>query len=50
MVLGSNDLVSVVALAGKVDVGHVVVYVNATGHLGLKSSLSSSFHYMAINI
>lgn len=44
MVLGGNDAVGEVAFAGKVDVGHVVVKVDASGHLAVEGSLSSGFH------
>ena len=45
MVLGGDDLVSVVALAGQVDVGQLVVLVDAALHSSFVSSGSAGFHF-----
>ncbi len=45
MVLGGDDLVGVVALAGQVDVGQLVVLVDAALHSGLVGSTSACFHF-----
>jgi len=50
VVFGGDDTVGEVTFAGKVDVGHVVVDVDASGHLAVEGSLSSGFHVWCINI
>ena len=44
MVLGGDNAISEVAFAGKVNVGHVVVNVDASSHFAVESSLSTCFH------
>ena len=46
MVLGGDDLVSVVALAGQVDVGQLVVLVDAALHSSFVGSGSAGFHLL----
>ena len=51
MVLGGDDLVGEVALAGQVDVGEFVVLVDAALHSGLVGSSSARLHlWRLINI
>jgi hypothetical protein len=51
VVLGSDDLVSEVALAGQIDVGELVVLVDAALHSGLESAESAGLHlWRLINI
>ncbi len=49
MVLGGDDTVSVVALAGQVDVGHLVVLVDRALHLRIKVANAAGLHLWQIN-
>lgn len=44
MVLGGDESVGVVALAGEVDIGELVLLVDAPSHFGLEVLGSSGFH------
>lgn len=48
MVLGGEDSVGEIALAGQVDVGEFVLEVQATFHLGVVVFCSAGLHIMAI--
>lgn len=49
MVLGGDDAIGVVALAGQVDVGQLVVLVDGSPHLGFLVASAAGLHCMAIN-
>lgn len=50
VVLGGDDAVGEVALAGQVDVGELVVEVEAALHFGVVVAMTSCFHSVATNI
>lgn len=48
MILGGDDAIGEIALAGQVDIGEFVLEVQATFHLGVVVSCSAGLHIMAI--
>lgn len=46
MILGGDDLVGVVALAGQVDVGELVLLVDGALHLGGEVACAAGLHCM----
>ena len=44
MVLAVDDAISVIALAGKIDISHYIIDVDAAFHLGVKVCATSPFH------
>jgi hypothetical protein len=49
VVLGGDDAVSVVALAGQVDVSHLVVLVDGALHLRFLVASAAGLHLWQIN-
>lgn len=49
MVLGGDDAIGVVALAGQVDVGHLVVLVDGALHLRVEVANAAGLHLWQIN-
>ena len=49
MVLGGQDAVGEVALAGQIDVGELVFQVQVALHFGLAVSCAAGLHLMANN-